>query len=414
MIWVLPNGRSKVETRGFHQAYCLYTTQFSDIHRSPKKKVVDRKFDTAVASQGVKTRTLVEDGQIMKLTREVLFNAVFWLLYFLYQWLGLASLYSDYRGYFINACMAFPVAFLFSRLAIHFFMKKRLAQTSQVSDWVSLILCSFILLVARRYINYYLIYPKYFPQAQHMPLFPAGKMLVELVNLYTITGLYALYYFIRSLYEQRLRVHQLVQQTTSAELALLKAQVQPHFVFNTLNNLYATALTTSPETASLIAHLSGFLEYNLYESNQAMVPLATEISYIEHYIELQKNRYGPKLDVAINVYSPVHDLQIAPLLLLPLVENSFKHGVASSSKFSWIRIDISRQPGGFSAKIANSKDEQLLPVSDVGGIGLSNVKKRLVLLYPNAHELTIIDEPHSYLIRLTIKPLKHDELLTRG
>lgn len=350
----------------------------------------------------------------MILNRDVAFNAVFWGLYFLYQWLGLASLYGDYQGYFINACMALPVAFLFSWLTVHVLFKKRLAETSQATGWVYLVLGSLFLLLVRRYINYYLIYPRYFPQAQHMPLLSAGKMLVEVVNLYTITGLYTLYYFIRSWYEERFRVQQLVQQKTTAELDLLKAQVQPHFVFNTLNNMYSTALKSSPETASLIAHLSGFLEYNLYASTQAMVPLATEITYIDHYIELQKNRYGPKLDVAINRYTPIDDLRIAPLLLLPLVENSFKHGVASSTGFSWIRIDISRLPGQFSVKIANSKDEQgPIPVSAIGGIGLSNVKKRLLLLYPDAHELTIIDEPHSYLIRLTIKPLKHDFLLNR-
>ncbi|MBD2704851.1 histidine kinase [Spirosoma sp. BT702] len=345
----------------------------------------------------------------MNLNRDVAFNTVFWLLYFLYQWLGLASLYGNYHDYFINACMALPVAFLFSRLAVHLLIKKRLAETSQTTYWVYLILFSLFLLVLRRYVNYYLIYPAYFPQARHMPFLSAGKMLVEFVNLYTITGLYTLYYFIRSWYEERFRVHQLVQQTTTAELNLLKAQVQPHFVFNTLNNIYATALKSSPETASLIAHLSGFLAYNLYESNQAMVSLATEIAYIEHYIELQKNRYGPKLDVAINVYRPIHDLQIAPLLLLPLVENSFKHGVASSPGLSWIRIDIARLDGKFSVKIANSKDEQgPVSVTDLGGIGLSNVKKRLSLIYPDAHELTIIDEPHSYLISLTINPLKND------
>jgi two-component system LytT family sensor kinase len=350
----------------------------------------------------------------MKLTREVVFNAVFWLLYFLYQWLGLASLYGDYHNYFINACMALPVAFLFSWLAVHILIKKRLAETSQVIYWVYLVLFSLFLLMVRRYINYYILYPTYFPQAQHMPLLSFGKMLVEIVNLYTITGLYALYYFIRSWYEERFLLHQLVQQKTTAELDLLKAQVQPHFIFNTLNNMYSTALKSSPETASLIAHLSGFLEYNLYASTQAMVPLATEIAYIDHYIELQKNRYGPKLDVSINMYTPINDLQIAPLLLLPLVENSFKHGVASSPGLSWIRIDISRLPGKFSVKIANSKDEQgPIPVSATGGIGLSNVKKRLLLIYPDAHDLTIINELHSYLISLTIKTLKNDELLNR-
>ncbi len=238
--------------------------------------------------------------------------------------------------------------------------------------------------------------------------------MVEFVNLYTITGLYALYHFIRFWYEERLRVNELIQQKTTAELNLLKAQVQPHFVFNTLNNIYATALKTSPETASLIAHLSGFLSYNLYESAHGKVSLSTEISYIEHYIELQKNKYGSRLDVSVNQYAPVHDLQIAPLLLLPLVENSFTHGVAGSTEFSWVRIDISRQPRQFSVKIMNSKQERYsIPGPATGGIGLSNVKKRLALLYPDAHELAIIDEPHAYLINLTIKTPEHDELLTR-
>ena len=161
----------------------------------------------------------------MTLHRDVAFNAVFWGLYFLYQWLGLASLYGNYDDYFINACMALPVAFLFSRLNVHVLVRKRLAHTSQAIDWVYLILFSFFLLLIRRYINYYLVYPAYFPQIQHMPLLSGGKMLVELVNLYTITGLYALYYFIRSWYEERYRVEQLVQQKTTAELNLLKAQV---------------------------------------------------------------------------------------------------------------------------------------------------------------------------------------------
>ncbi len=89
----------------------------------------------------------------MNRTREITFTIVFWLLYFLYQWLGLASLYGDYNGYFINACMALPVAFLFSWLTVHFFIKKRLAETRQLKSWVYLISCSLILLVIRRFIN---------------------------------------------------------------------------------------------------------------------------------------------------------------------------------------------------------------------------------------------------------------------
>ncbi|MDR6942906.1 sensor histidine kinase [Mucilaginibacter pocheonensis] len=338
----------------------------------------------------------------MKINNEILFNLLFWTLYFLYQWLGLASLYTDYDKYFINACMALPVSFLFSLLAVHVFFKRIYHKNKKVA-LAGLILCSFLLLLARRYINYYIVYPKYFPQATWMPFFSFGKILTEFVNLYTITGLYALYYFIRSWYRERNRVQELLQQKTMAELDLLKAQVQPHFIFNMLNNIYATALKTSPDTAALISHLSGFLDYSLYNSSQDKVPLTTEIDYLKNYIELQKSRYGGKLDVSLNIYNEIGGLTIVPLLLLPLIENCFKHGVAGSIGKSWVRVDVSRQDAQLSIKIENSKEEDDQPKADSGGIGLANVRKRLDLLYPDAHEIKVINELATYLVILKLK-----------
>jgi sensor histidine kinase YesM len=339
----------------------------------------------------------------MKINNEIAFNALFWLLYFLYQWLGLASLYTDYDKYFINACMALPVSFLFSILTVHVFFKKVYHESRKATAWAGVILCSFLLLLARRYINYHVIYPKYFPQALCTPFFSFGKLLTEFVNLYAITGLYALYYFIRSLYQEKGRVQELLKQKAMAELDLLKAQVQPHFVFNMLNNIYATALKTSPETAALISHLSGFLDYSLYNSSQDKVPLTTEIDHIKHYIELQKSRYGAKLDVSLNIYNDIDGLAIVPLLLLPLIENCFKHGVASSIGKSWVRVDVSRQDAQLSIKIENSKEEDDKPKGYSGGIGLANVRKRLNLLYPDAHEIKVIEEPSTYLVILKLK-----------
>lgn len=340
----------------------------------------------------------------MRSTNDTAFNIIFWLLYFLYQWLGLASLYGDYDGYFINACMALPVSLIFSMVAVHVFFRHYYQRDQKAAFYLGAILVSCALLMVRRYANYYFIYPHYFPQALKMALFSGGKLLVEFVNLYAITGLYALYYFIRYWYEERQRVQELLQQSTRAELDLLKAQVQPHFVFNTLNNIYASAFKTSPETAALIAHLSGFLDYNLYDTSRDKVALTAEIDYIKHYIELQKNRYGSKVDVSVNIFDNINNLQIAPLLLLPLVENCFKHGVGDSVEKSWVRIDVSREAGKFSVMIENSHDEvkeQRAP--SIGGIGLANVRKRLQLIYPNQHELKVIEGLNSYLVILKIQ-----------
>jgi len=344
---------------------------------------------------------------MLKPNREVVFNLIFWLLYFFYEWFGLAALSGDYASYFINACMALPLSFVISYLTVNIYIKRYYNKGRKLEFWVFQILTSLILLLIRRNINYYLIFPRYFPFARRVPLYSFGKLIVELVNLYLITGVYALFHFVRSWYEERQRAQSLLQEKTLAELELLKSQVQPHFIFNALNNIYSTALRTSPETARLVSHLSSFLNYNLYESRQGVVSLTAEIAYIRHYLELQQNRYGDKLDASVNIYDEIDDLYIAPLLLLPLVENSIKHGVANSVGPGWVRVDVSKQQDHFSVKIENSIEEgEGLEKAGNGGIGMLNVQKRLRLLYPDAHEFKIILEPHSYLVVLKIKTSK--------
>lgn len=347
----------------------------------------------------------------MKFTRDAAFNGMFWLLYFLYQWLGLASLYGGYDGYFVNACMALPVSLVFSIVTVHVFFRQYYLRHRKATFFLGMIVFSCVLLLIRRYINYYIVYPKYFPQALQMPFFAPGKFLVEFVNLYTIMGLYALYYFIRYWYEEKQRVQELLQQKTLAELDLLKAQVQPHFIFNTLNNIYATAFKSSPETAALIGHLSGFLDYNLYDTSRDKVALTAEIEYIRHYIELQKNRYGSRIDVSVNIFDRIQDLEIAPLLLLPLVENCFKHGIGDSVEKGWVRIDVSRNAEKFSVIIENSRDDAAKNDAPVtGGIGLANVIKRLRLIYPGRHELKMMEGANSYIVILEIQIDKDDKM----
>jgi two-component system, LytTR family, sensor kinase len=336
--------------------------------------------------------------------RELAFNLLFWLLYFLYEWFGLAALSGTYRMYFLNACLALPLSFTISWLTVHVLIKRYYRKGRKWQFWILQIALSLSLLLIRRHFNYYVIYPRFFPYAQQVPLYSFGKIIVEIVNLYLITGVYALFYFVRYWYEEKQKAQNLLQEKTFAELELLKSQVQPHFIFNALNNIYATALKTSPDTARLIAHLSSFLNYNLYQAKQDLVSLTAEIAYLRHYIELQRNRYGNKLDASINIYDDLNDLYIAPLLLLPLIENSFKHGIASSIGQGWIRVDVARHPGNFSVKIENSIEEQVQHRDpQIGGLGMKNVEKRLNLLYPGAHELKVVAEPHSYLVVLKIK-----------
>lgn len=332
------------------------------------------------------------------------FNVIFWLLYFLYEWFGLAALSGDYRSYFINACLAFPLAFLMSYFTVHVLLKRYYDKWPKWKFWSMQILISVVLLLIKRCVNYYFIYPKFFPQALQIPFFSFGKLLVELVNAYLIVGVYSLFYFVQNWYEQRQHMQELMQENTTAELELLKQQVQPHFIFNMLNNIYSTTLKESPEAAKLISHLSSFLHYNLYHARQSFVTLSSELDYLKSYMELQQNRYGEKLDIAINVYDDINEIMIAPLLLLPLIENSFKHGIANATGKSWLRIDITKQSNKLVIKIENSIEDAIdEKQTDRGGLGLKNVERRLQLIYPNQHQFKVLKERYSFLAVLTIK-----------
>ena len=202
------------------------------------------------------------------------------------------------------------------------------------------------------------------------------------------------------------RILQLQQENTSSQLQLLKAQVHPHFLFNTLNNIYSRTQVTSPEAAKMIMGLSGMLRYMLYDCNNALVPLSRELQITEQYILLEKSRYGSELDVNIELPSTDTGLLIAPLLLLPFVENCFKHGASEMLEQPWISMQVTVDGEQMKMKLLNGKMQE--EESRAGGIGLVNVKKRLDLVYPGKHELVINNEEEVFIVNLSIELEKGD------
>lgn len=190
------------------------------------------------------------------------------------------------------------------------------------------------------------------------------------------------------------------QEKTTAELQFLKAQVHPHFLFNTLNNIYSFSLEASPQTPRLILRLSSLLGYMLYECKAAEVSLEKELEIMKDYIELERERYGNTIDISWNIDGEIQDRFIAPLLMLPLIENAFKHGTSEQIERSWLSVDISVEGNRLKGKIANSKNESATHRND--GIGIVNVKKRLAFIYPDNHELKLNDEGSFFVAALMI------------
>jgi two-component system, LytTR family, sensor kinase len=190
----------------------------------------------------------------------------------------------------------------------------------------------------------------------------------------------------------------------NSELEFLKFQINPHFLFNTLNNIYSLASDKSDTTETAILKLSNLLRYAIYETNVDRISLQREIEQIENYLELQKLRLSAKKNIAIDfqLSGKLENYQIAPMLLIPFVENAFKHGI-SYLQDSKIVIRLSIVGNDLIFKVLNQKPIQVSPLKDeYSGIGLSNVKRRLDLIYPQQYELKVQETESSFAITLTL------------
>jgi len=189
------------------------------------------------------------------------------------------------------------------------------------------------------------------------------------------------------------------------ELKYLKMQIHPHFLFNTLNTMYGLALKKAGQTPDMILKLSNLLDYLLYQTEKPLVLLTEEIDHIKDYIALEEMRFNNTLEVQITIQLDSKNTTIAPMLFLPFIENSFKHGTLNDTVLN-IEIEIKTYNDSIHFSIQNSNSES---TNSRQGIGLENIKKRLELLYPGKHKLAILDTEDSFKVELQLKTTSNDE-----
>jgi len=195
----------------------------------------------------------------------------------------------------------------------------------------------------------------------------------------------------------------------TAELNFLKAQINPHFLFNTLNNLYYLAYTQSPNTTEVISKLSQMMRYMIYDSNHPKVPLGKEIEYMENYISLERLRLNNQVPITLEVTGSPDGVQITPLIFITFLENAFKHGVSNSHPGSWVAISIAIRDGACFYRVANSKVARADKTTDEkSGIGLQNVQRRLDLSYPGRYHLEVEEDDQQYCVQLDLTLSDHE------
>jgi hypothetical protein len=197
------------------------------------------------------------------------------------------------------------------------------------------------------------------------------------------------------------RLKQTESEKLSAQIASLKSQINPHFLFNTLNNIYATAIDTSPKAADMVDKLAEMMRYTMKDIQQDFVLLEDELNYISNFIELQKLRLDRSVKLEYDSLSTIPSLRIAPMLLIPFIENAFKHGVNSEQK-SHIKIELTMNHTELQLSVVNSKVNVQQDISERSGLGIENTKHRLSLIYPSKHLLVINDTEKDFFVSLYI------------
>ena len=240
-----------------------------------------------------------------------------------------------------------------------------------------------------------LIIDKLFPQLYFISWFKVWELILIMIGYILVTTIvFLLWQYGQMLIENR--------EKALHELSALKAQINPHFLFNNLNTIYAMAEKGDHRTKEVILQLSDFLRYVLYDTSSETIGLEKEIEIIKTYVGLQKERINPNTtEVIVNVDGDFSQSQIAPLLLLPLVENCFKHGIGKD--IGTIRIDIKYSGHQLHFSTKNRIERRENPLNHVqGGIGILNVEKRLNLLYPDKHTLTFEENGEVFMVKMTI------------
>ena len=335
-------------------------------------------------------------------TPRLIWHVLFWVVFISFFSIVYGSFEENYTESFLiqltDAIVQIPIVYI----ALYILMPNYLFRQRYADFFVLLII---LILLGSTFVWFdylYLQRPIFWPEEnQHIPVINIGKILKYTTKIYPVVALAIVIKWFKFWFVEQKNNQNLAKEKLKAELNFLKAKVHPHFLFNTLNNLYALTLKQSKDASEVVLKLSALLDYMLYEGNADRVQLEKEIKLVQDYIALEKIRYGQRLEVAFDVRGEVKGMMVAPLLILPFVENCFKHGVSEELNQSWVSIDLKVADKNLTLKVENSKSSDASAKDDFHykqGIGLKNVTRRLELIYPDQHDLKILDSEESFLV----------------
>lgn len=344
------------------------------------------------------------------LSKRLLTHILFWIgVFVLYTQVFFNAGVSFWFGFMMNIVL-FP-SMIGTAYFLNYYQIPRLYERKKYLIFTfSLVLSTYLFTALARILTIYIAEPvlgldQPLPDMWAIVLLTPERLIKNYVMSIYIAPLIMLSIkMLKSNAEAKRNTEQLEKEKHLAEINFLKAQIHPHFLFNTLNNLYSLTLQKSDEAPKTVVKLSEMLDYMLYQCNDKKVTIQKEIQLINNYIDLERLRYGDRLDLQFNESIDSPEIQVAPLILLSLIENAFKHGVSGAIQAPFILIDLDVNSEKLMLSVKNSKalQSQEDPTSYKSGIGFSNVKRQLDLIYSDKYELEINDQPETYHVSLSI------------
>jgi two-component system LytT family sensor kinase len=336
------------------------------------------------------------------LTKYNIHHIFMWLMYFLF-WVYIISPGVTLSDFYLNSLVIVGIQAIVSYFNIYFLFPVYLQKRNYLLYFVALALaiCLGTLLES----GTFLILDTITLEEKTGLLSPRYLLLTALTITYTVAITMSLK-LVKHWYEKERLTKELEKLNVETELKYLKSQINPHFLFNSLNSVYSLALQKSDLAPELILKLSDILRYLLYEGSEKKVSLSQEIKYLKSYLELEKVRHGDRMELQIDIEGDTDSKEIAPMLLIPFVENSFKHGLGKNIAKGFVKVSVLTTDDFIHFEISNSKPKNGSEIAQRkdynGGIGLINVRKRLNLLYPKRHDLRIIGAEKEFKVVLDI------------
>ncbi|MBI6119194.1 sensor histidine kinase [Salegentibacter sp. F60176] len=341
-------------------------------------------------------------------------HIIFWLVYFIFNTLRWGSYYGDYLYSLKTNSLGFPIHIILCYFTIYLLIPKFI-YTKRFFWFIFLLLSSIFLMVFLKFeLTYLLISNNVWPEGPgETSSFSFNYIMVMMLGeLYVISFVTAIKITIDWMSENK-RAAKLKKAQLETELRFLRSQISPHFFFNTLNNIYSLSLNKSHKTPETILKLSELMRYLIYETKPNLQALDKEINCIQNYLDLEKIRYGEKLSIDLKIEGNTANKEITPMLLIPFIENAFKHGANKSIKKVFIKIELIIKEDILYFRAINSlpKPEEIKTypqqrqeAKKQGGIGIANVKKRLSLCYDKKdYELKIDKRECEFLVDLKLK-----------